>query len=135
MLRQGPVPAAVHGLVEYVVGVLFIAAPFLFDFDASAAKATSIVVGLLVLVMAATTEGPTGLIKELPVAAHAVVDYALAAGLVAAPFLFRFSDDTPATGFFITLGVLHLLLSIATRFVRTDVAADPAGGAAVSRRS
>jgi hypothetical protein len=37
--------------------------------------------------------------------------------LIASPFVFGFSDDGTATAFFIVLGVAHLLITIATRFV------------------
>ena len=47
---------------------------------------------------------------------HVLLDYALAAILVAAPFLFGFSDETAPTAFFIVLGVAHLLITIGTRF-------------------
>ena len=117
MFKQGPIPAFAHGIIEYLAGALFIAAPFLFTFDDDTATAVSIVVGVLILVVTASTALPTGLIKSIPVQAHAVIDFALAAVLIAAPFLFGFSDDGTATAFFIVLGVVHLLLTIATRFV------------------
>jgi hypothetical protein len=120
MFKQGPVSAFVHGMIEYVAGALFIAAPFLFTFDDGTATAVSIVAGVLILVVTASTALPTGLIKSIPVQAHAVIDFALAAALIAAPFLFGFSDDGTATAFFIVLGVLHLLLTIATRFVSEE---------------
>jgi hypothetical protein len=117
MFKQGPVPAFLHGLVEYAAGILFIAAPFLFSFDDDTATAVSIVAGVLILIVAATTAMSTGLIKSIPVRAHVVLDYLLAIVLIAAPFLFGFSDDGAATAFVIVLGVLHLLLTIATRFI------------------
>ena len=117
MFKQGPVPAFVHGVIEYLAAALFIAAPFLFSFDDDTATAVSIVAGVLVLVVTASTALPTGLIKSIPVQAHAVIDFLLAAVLIAAPFLFGFSDDGTATAFFIVLGVVHLLMTIATRFV------------------
>jgi VIT1/CCC1 family predicted Fe2+/Mn2+ transporter len=117
MFKQGPVPAFVHGVIEYLAAVLFIAAPFLFAFDDDTATAASIVAGVLILVVTASTALPTGLIKSIPVQAHAVIDFALAAVLIAAPFLFGFTDDGTATAFFIVLGVVHLLLTIATRFI------------------
>jgi len=117
MFKQGPVPAFVHGVIEYLAAALFIAAPFLFSFDDDTATAVSIVVGVLILILTASTALPTGLIKSIPVQAHAVIDFALAAVLIAAPFLFGFSDDGTATAFFIVLGVVHLLMTIATRFV------------------
>jgi hypothetical protein len=120
MYRQGPVPAFVHGVVEYLAAALFIAAPFLFAFDDDTATAVSIVVGVLLLVVTASTDLSTGLIKSIPVQAHVVVDYLLAGVLIASPFLFGFSDDGTATPFFIILGVLHLVLTIATRFIREE---------------
>lgn len=120
MIRQGPIPRFVHGVIEYLAAVLFIVAPFVLTFDSGAATAASIVAGLLILILAATTEGPTSLINSVPLPAHILLDYALAALLVAAPFLFGFSHETAPTAFFIGLGVVHLLVTIATRFKGED---------------
>jgi hypothetical protein len=120
MFKHGPVPAFVHGLLEYAAGALLIAAPFLFSFDDGTATAVSIAAGVLVLVIAASSALTTGLIKSIPVHAHVILDYVLAIVLIASPFLFGFTDDSSATAFFIILGVIHLLLTIATRFIRED---------------
>ncbi len=116
MLRQGPLPLFVHGVIEYLAAVLLIAAPFLFDFHSGAAKAASIVAGVIVLVVAATTDSPTSLVNSIALSAHVLLDFALAAALVAAPFLFSFSSESAPTAFFIIIGVAHLLITIATRF-------------------
>ena len=116
MLRQGPIPVSVHGLIEYVAGVAFVVAPFLIDYESDAATAVSIVVGLAILAIAAATDGPTSLVDAIPVSAHVVLDYVLAVLLVALPFLAGFSDETEPTAFFIALGVAHLLITIGTRF-------------------
>jgi predicted ABC-type exoprotein transport system permease subunit len=120
MFKKGPIPSFVHGLLEYAVAVLFIAAPFLFSFDSDTATAVAIVAGVLVLIVAATTAMSTGLIKEIPVQAHVVLDYLLAILLIASPFLFGFDEDGTATAFFIVVGVVHLLMTIATRFIREE---------------
>jgi hypothetical protein len=117
MFKQGPVPAFVHGLLEYVAGALLIAAPFLFSFDSDTATAVSIAAGVVVLIVTASTAMTTGLIKSIPVHAHVILDYVLALVLIASPFLFAFSDDSTATPFFIVLGVVYLLMTIATRFI------------------
>ena len=116
MLREGPIPLAVHGLIEYATGVLCIAAPFLLSFEASAAKAVAIIVGLVLLTVAAATDGPTSLVDQIPVSAHVALDYVLAILLVALPFIAGFSDETAPTAFFLALGVAHLLITIGTRF-------------------
>jgi hypothetical protein len=117
MLRQGPIPAFLHGLVEYAAGALLVAATFLFSFTADAATAVAIVAGVVVLIIAAASALPTGLVKSIPVHAHIVLDYILAGLLIASPFIFGFTSDGTATAFFIVLGIVHLLLTIATRFV------------------
>jgi hypothetical protein len=119
MLRQGPFSAFLHGLIEYVFAALLIAAPFLFGFDSDAATALAIVSGVAVIVLTATTDSPAGLSRTLPVGIHVVVDLALVALLIAAPFLFAFSDESAPTAFFIVLGVVHLLLTLGTRFLPT----------------
>ena len=116
MLREGPISRFLHGAIEYLAGVLLVAAPFLLSFDSGAAVAVSIVGGVLIIVVAASTDGPTSLVNSIPIAAHVLLDYALAAILVASPFLFGFSDEGAPTAFFIALGVLHLLVTIGTRF-------------------
>ena len=120
MFKKGPIPVFVHGVVEYLAAALLIAAPFLFAFDEDTATAASIVAGVVVLVLTASTDIPTGLIKSIPVPAHVMVDYLVAGLLIASPFLFGFSDDSTATAFFVVLGVVHLLLTIATRFIREE---------------
>jgi hypothetical protein len=119
MLREGPIPRFVHGVIEYLAGALFIAAPFLFSFtDVGAATAASIVVGVLIVFIAATTQGPTSLIDSVPIAAHVALDYGLVVALIAAPFVLGFSDEGTPTALFIVVGVLHLLVTIGTRFER-----------------
>jgi hypothetical protein len=116
MLRQGPLPQAVHGMLEYGLAALLIAAPFLFGFsDVGAATAVSIVSGVVVLFSAAATDGfPTSLVKVVPVTAHVALDYVLAVVFIAAPFLFGFSDEGAPTAFFIAMGVVALLVTLAT---------------------
>jgi uncharacterized membrane protein (UPF0136 family) len=117
VLRQGIFSPFLHGVVEYVAGVVFLVAPFVLDFESNAAKALSIVVGVVVLVVTASSQLPTGLAKVVPVTLHAIIDVGLAVLLIASPFLFEFSEDGVETAFFIALGVIHLLLTIGTRFL------------------
>ena len=116
MMRQGPLSRFVHGAIEYVVGVLLIAAPFLFAFEADAAVALSIVAGVVLIGVAASTEGAGSLIDSIPIPIHLLFDFALAAVLIASPFLFAFSDESAPTALFLIIGVAHLLVTIATRF-------------------
>ena len=69
------------------------------------------------LLLGAFTAWTTGIVKSIPPVAHAMLDYALAALLIALPFLFGFSGDGRASAFFVVVGVAGILLAIATRFV------------------
>src|SRR3954451_3304765 len=118
MFRQGPIPAFVHGLLEYVAGIFLVAAPFLLSYDSDGATAVSIVAGVVILMFTASSALTTGLIKSIPVQAHVVFDYIVAALLIASPFIFAFTDDGTGTAVVIALGVVHLLTPIATGFIR-----------------
>jgi hypothetical protein len=121
MLNQGPLPVLLHGALEYAVGALFIAAPFLFGFNSSAAPtAAAVVVGLLLLAFTAASALPTGLVQSISLGVHVTVDFVLAALLVALPFVLGFTDQGAPTALFIVVGVAHLLVTIATRFVPGD---------------
>jgi VIT1/CCC1 family predicted Fe2+/Mn2+ transporter len=120
MVKQGPIPAFVHGLWEYVAGVLLIAAPLVLGYDSGSATAASIILGVLLIFLTATTASSTSLINQVPLPVHILLDYALAAILIASPFLFGFSDESTPTAVFIAGGIFHLLFSIATRYRKED---------------
>ncbi len=117
VLRQGPISAFLHGILEYAGAALLIAAPFLFGFESNAATALSIVAGVVLLVISASSDTPAGLSRVLPVTIHVVLDLVVVGVLIASPFLFGFSEEGTPTAFFIVFGVVHLLLTLATRFL------------------
>jgi hypothetical protein len=131
MVKQGPIPAFLHSLIEYIAGVALIAAPLLLDYDSGAAKAVSIILGVLVLFLVATTTSTMSLINQVPLSMHIVFDYVIAAVMIASPFLFGFSGESTPTAVFLAGGVLWLLLSIGTRYRKEDT---PARGEPKKRR-
>ncbi len=124
MLNDGPVPAMVHGGLEYAAGVLLIVAPFLFGFDSNAATAASIVLGIVLLAFTAASALPTGLVGAISTGVHVTADCVFAVLLVALPFALKFRHEGVPTALFITLGVIHLLVTIATRFPARGPEAD-----------
>ena len=115
-MRDGPIPLFAHGVIEYLGGALFIALPFLLGYDSGTAVALSIIIGVLLIAIAASTDGPTSLVNQIPRSAHVALDYMLAVMLIALPFLAGFSSETAPTVVFIAVGVAHLLITIGTRF-------------------
>jgi hypothetical protein len=104
-----------HGLLEYAVGVLLIAAPSLFSFDTDP-KVFSILVGAAVLLIAGVTDMPTALMRRLPLDSHIVLDLVIGVFLIACPFIFTFTDDGSALAFFLLIGIAYLVLTAVTRF-------------------
>ncbi|MEX2210196.1 MAG: hypothetical protein WD689_00330 [Gaiellaceae bacterium] len=123
MLRQGPFPARLHGLLEYAVGAFFVASPFIFGFDATAAIAIGVVGGVALILMAATAATGPSLAPLVPIGMHVAYDVVFAGFLIASPFILGFSDEGAPTALFIVVGVLHLLVTIGTRFVAPEPSA------------
>ncbi|HEY8583991.1 MAG TPA: SPW repeat protein [Capillimicrobium sp.] len=118
MVHKGPIPYIAHQAADYLLAVVLIVAPFLLDFDSGAATAVSLIAGVIVLVMAASTDGPLSLVDAIPIPVHILGDLALGVLLIASPFLFGFSDEGAATAFFIVIGIVEVLMLIATNFPR-----------------
>jgi hypothetical protein len=114
--RRNSVPLYVHGLVEYGVGALSIIAPFLLSFGSDTATVFSILLGAGIIVLGFVTESPTGVARNLPIASHVVLDYVTSLLMLVAPFVFAFTDDATATGYFIVIGIGFLLLTVATKY-------------------
>jgi hypothetical protein len=119
VLHQGPIPRFAHSIVEYVAGVFLVVAPFLFDYSGGP-TAVSIVAGVLLIFLAAVSEGPLGLVPQIAVGTHAVLDLLLSGLFIAAPFIFSFSDEGAPTAVFISGGVVYLLISVGTRYLKED---------------
>ncbi len=117
MFRRGPIPPFVHGILDYVFAGLLIAAPFVLSFDDTAATALSIALGLCAFILGAFTAWATGIVKSIPVVVHAMLDYVLSIFLVVSPFVLGFNDDDTASACFVVLGILGLVLTIATRYL------------------
>lgn len=85
-------PTKVHGVLDYVVGIALIAAPWLFQFAnvGGAAVVIPIALGVTLIVYSLLTRYEWGLIKVLPMAYHLMIDFAAAVFLAASPFIFGF---------------------------------------------
>jgi hypothetical protein len=106
----------VHGLAEYALGALAVAAPFVLGFDSGAAGALGVVLGAAVLVLGFLSEAPTGIMRRVPIDSHHVLDYVIGVAAIAGPFVLGFSDEAGATAFFIAFGAAFLVLAFATRY-------------------
>lgn len=121
-------PWFVHEAIEYVVGVFFVLAPFVFDFRDEPAFPVFIAVGVVVLAVALLSKGPAGVVDVLPPRVHAALDYLLGFFLILAPFLFGFDQVETALQLSIFIGVAHIVVTLVTAFpLETEPAAETQG--------
>ncbi|MGY3212366.1 SPW repeat domain-containing protein [Mucilaginibacter sp. HD30] len=81
-----------HAVLDYLVGILLIAAPWLLGFsDNNAATWCAAGVGIVTLLMSAITDYEGGLIKILPMSAHLTMDVITGIFLAVSPWLLGYS--------------------------------------------
>jgi SPW repeat len=128
-MERGPISPNTHGVVEPVVAVLFIVAPWLFGFsDITEAAVISVIVGATMLLTGMLTQWRYSVLKLIPLRTHFMADMALGALLILSPFIFGFSDEGGATRFMIIAGVLELLTALSTRWDPREADAPQARG-------
>jgi len=86
------VTKTMHAYIDYPVGLLLIAAPFILGIGASnpIAMWLSVVTGVAALILTFLTDHETGVVKVLPYSFHLMVDFAVGVAFVAAPFILGF---------------------------------------------
>lgn len=95
--REGPIPAWVHGVFDYVGGIALILAPNIFGFADLGGPAVVIprIIGVLVLVQAMLTAYEVGIVKIIPMSMHLMNDYVASIFLAISPWLFGFNNNSP----------------------------------------
>lgn len=87
------IPSKTHAVLDYLVGILLITAPWLLGFaDDTAATAIPVILGALTLVYSLCTDYKYGLAKMLPYKVHLALDCVAGGLLLISPWLFGFSD-------------------------------------------
>lgn len=88
------IPTRVHGIIDYLMGVLLIAAPWLFGFaDLDIARWIPIIIGALIIVYSLLTRYEMGVADVIPMNVHLWLDILGGLVLAASPWLFGFADD------------------------------------------
>ncbi|MBC5772592.1 SPW repeat protein [Pontibacter sp. KCTC 32443] len=110
------IPTRFHGILDYIVGIFMIIAPWVLDFsDNDAATWTMVIAGILVLAQTVMTDFEVGLIRRIPMQSHLMVDFGLGVLLALSPWLFGFADRIYSPH--LILGVFSILASLTTHRV------------------
>jgi SPW repeat len=111
------IPTRYHAPLDYIVGAVLIAAPWLFSFsDIGAATAVSIVLGAGLILYSLFTNYELGLWKVAPMAVHNLIDIVAGAVLALSPWLFGYTDEGASVWApFVIIGVAAIFLGLTTK--------------------
>jgi hypothetical protein len=105
-------PTRIHGVLDYLVGALLIALPFLLDFGAGAQTWVPVALGAAAIVYSLFTDYELGVVKRLQMPAHLWLDGLSGVLLATSPWIFGF--DTEVWIPHVALGVLEIAVAVIT---------------------
>ena len=112
------IPTKTHAGMDYAVGLLLIAAPWLFGFadESTAATWVAVLAGAAMLGLSMVTDYEGGLLARLiPMRTHLMADTGLGLLLAVSPWLFGFADEgTNAWLPFVAVGLGEIASAMTT---------------------
>lgn len=113
------IPTRVHGMLDYLIGALLIAAPWLFGFDRGGAETwVPVVLGAGVILYSLFTDYELGAVRRLPMPTHLALDMGGGVLLAASPWLFGFADLVWVPH--LLVGLIEIGTAMMTRRVPAD---------------
>jgi hypothetical protein len=104
-------PTMIHGVLDYLVGLLVIVLPFALGLQGSQ-KWTLVLLGLLVIVYSVLTDYELGLVRYLRIRFHLLLDAIFGLAMLLMPWLLDFPANARWPNY--VLGVLALALVAVT---------------------
>ncbi len=112
-----------HGYLDYIVGVLLIAAPWIFDFYRGGAESwVPIILGAAVILYSLITDYELGAAKVISFRSHLILDVVGGIFLAVSPWLFGFADYV-----YLPHLIVGLLELVAVTLTDKDVSAEAHG--------
>jgi type IV secretory pathway VirB6-like protein len=103
-----------HGYLDYIMGVLLIAAPWIFDFaDGGPATWVPVVLGISTIIYSLLTNYELGMARVISMRTHLILDAISGVLLAVSPWLFGFADVVWQPH--LILGILELGAVLMTR--------------------
>ena len=88
------VPTRIHGVLDYVVGALIAASPWLLGFARGGAETIlPVLLGAGAIVYAFFTDYELGVVRRIPMPVHLMLDLGSGVLLALSPWLFGFADQ------------------------------------------
>jgi hypothetical protein len=93
-LEHSMIPPRIHGLIDYLVAVLLLAAPYLFGFaDGGPAQMVPTVIAVAIIAVSLLTRYELSLAKVIPYPVHLGLDLVVGLALAVSPWLFGFAEQ------------------------------------------
>jgi len=110
------IPTRFHGILDYIVGLLFITAPWIFNFsDVTYATWIMVIAGIVVLGQTIFTDFEVGMVHKIPMKTHLMMDFGLGVILALSPWMFNFDERVYLPH--LIGGVFSILASLTTHRV------------------
>ncbi|QNF34631.1 SPW repeat protein [Adhaeribacter swui] len=114
------IPTRIHGILDYLVGIILIASPWVFDFNNGGAETwVPVIVGIMVLLQTIMTDFEVGIIRKIPMVSHLRMDLFVGLFLAASPWIFNFHEVVWEPH--VIFGIFSILASLMTRTVPATV--------------
>lgn len=108
------IPTKVHGLLDYLVGVLLAVAPWLFHFARGGAETwVPVLLGIAAILYSLFTDYEWGVAKKISMPTHLLLDLSSGILLALSPWLFGFSDYVYLPH--LILGIFEIAASLLTK--------------------
>jgi hypothetical protein len=108
-----------HAVLDYLVGISLIAAPWIFNFaNGGIQQAIPVTLGIITIAMSLLTKYEFSLFKIIGMNTHLVIDFLAGLFLAVSPWLFGFNDEVYLPH--LTVGIIEIvvvLLSERTPFI------------------
>lgn len=110
------IPTRFHGILDYIVGLVLIMAPWLFNFsDNNYATWIIVIAGIVVLAQTIFTDFEVGLVRKIPMQTHLMMDFGIGVILALSPWMFGFADQVYIPH--LVAGIFSILASLTTHRV------------------
>lgn len=87
------IPTRIHGMLDYLMGTLLIASPWLFNFNRGGAETwVPVILGASVILYSIFTDYELGAVRKLSMSTHLWLDVLGGAFLAVSPWLFDFDE-------------------------------------------
>lgn len=104
----------VHGIIDYVVGVLLIVAPWLFTFARGGAETwIPVILGVGTILYSLLTDYELGVIRVIPMPVHLGIDASVGIFLAVSPWLLAYADFVWIPH--VAVGLVQLAASLTTQ--------------------